>query len=51
MRGRETEESRVCTNRENEPEGRKQILPLGGKKVDAHYILVGAIFWRNGDIY
>lgn len=41
----------VCTTRENAPKGRKQILPLGDKKIDAHYTLVGAIFWRSCDLY
>lgn len=41
----------VCTTRENAPKGRKQILPVGDKKIDAQYRLVGAIFWRNGDLY
>lgn len=41
----------VCTTRENVLKGRKRILPVGDKKIDAHYRLVGAIFWRNGDLY
>lgn len=40
----------VCTTRENAPKGRKQTLPVGDKRIDAHYRLVGAIFWRNGDL-
>lgn len=49
MRGRQRK-SRICTDGENEMKGRTQILPLGGKEVGAHCILVGAVLCRSGDI-